>query len=144
MIKLTIEQQLERSGHGFFQTVGDSMEPLLHNRKSTVVIERKKTRLNRYDVALYKRPTGEYVLHCVVKVLEGAYLICGDNRVWREKVQEEWILGVMIGFYEDERNIYTSCKSELYRKYLKTLKIRAVILRLQNIINVIVPKIVFF
>lgn len=137
MIKLTIEQQLEQNGHGFFQTVGDSMEPLLHNRKSTVVIEKKKTQLNKYDVVLFKRTTGEYVLHRVVRILQDAYLICGDNCVEREKVEEEWILGVMIGFYEDERNIFTSCTSKSYIGYLKTLKIRAIILRLRNLINII-------
>ena len=38
----TIEEELARNGHSFFQTVGDSMEPLLHNRKSTVIIQAKK------------------------------------------------------------------------------------------------------
>ena len=69
----TIEQELALRGHGLFQTVGDSMEPLLHNRKSTVVIEIPKNMLKKYDVALYRRPGGEYVLHRVIKVVENAY-----------------------------------------------------------------------
>lgn len=121
----TIEEELALNGHSFFQTVGDSMEPLLHNRKSTVVIEGKKESLKRYDVALYRRPsTGAYVLHRVVKVLDGAYLICGDNRIWRETVPDGWVIGVMIGYYEDEQDRYISCESESYQKYLKTLKWR--------------------
>lgn len=118
----TIEKELAMNGHSFFQTVGDSMEPLLHNRKSTVVIEAKKRPLKRYDVALYRRPsTGAYVLHRVVKVLDDAYLIRGDNRLWQEKVPDEWVIGVMIGYYQDEQNIYISCDSEAYRQYLKRL-----------------------
>lgn len=120
----TIEQELILNGHSFFQTVGDSMEPLLHNRRSTVVIEKRKNPLKRYDVVLYRRPTGEYVLHRIVKVLQGKYLICGDNRLWRENVPDEWIIGVMIGFYKNEQNHYISCDSKDYRKYLKTLKCR--------------------
>ena len=101
------------------------MEPLLHNRKSTVVIKRKTGPLKRYDVALYRRPhKKEYVLHRVVKVLEDGYLIRGDNRIWREKVPEEWVVGVMTGYFETEENRYVSCECKIYRKYLKSLKKR--------------------
>lgn len=100
------------------------MEPLLHNRKSTVVIEGKTSLLKRYDVALYRRPSGQYVLHRVVRVLDGAYLIRGDNRISRERVPQEWVIGVMTGYYEDERGGYISCGSAKYRKYLRTLKRR--------------------
>lgn len=118
----TIEEELAVNGHSFFQTVGDSMEPLLHNRKSTVVIQTKKGPLKRYDVALYRRPsTGAYVLHRVVKVLDGAYLICGDNRLQQEKVPDGWVIGVMAGYYQDEADVYVSCASEGYRQYLKRL-----------------------
>lgn len=129
----TIEQELALHGHGFFQTVGDSMEPLLHNRKSTVVIERVKEPLKKYDVALYRRPTGEYVLHRIIKVCGQEYLICGDNRTWREKVPEAWIIGVMTGYYGDERNAYVSCESKLYRSYMKSLGLRHCVLRLKSL-----------
>ena len=110
MIRRTIEEELALHGHGFFQTVGDSMEPLLHNRKSTVVIEKKRRSLKQYDVVLYRRPTGEYVLHRIVKVLDGKYLIRGDNRIWKETVPEEWIIGVMTGFFRTERCGCMSCE----------------------------------
>ncbi len=120
----TIEQELEEQGHSFFQTVGDSMEPLLHNRKSTVVIEKVSGELQKYDVALYRRPTGEYVLHRVIKVRQKDYLICGDNRFHREAVPKEWILGLMAGFYPDEGEKYISCGDKEYQKYLKTISWR--------------------
>ena len=120
----TIEEELARNGHSFFQTVGDSMEPLLHNRKSTVIIQAKKAPLKKYDVALYHRPTGEYVLHRVLKVLDGAYVICGDNRMWKETVPEAWVIGVMTDYYPDERDRPISCSSEVYQRYLKTLRRR--------------------
>ena len=132
MTHRTIEQELTVNGHSFFQTVGDSMEPLLHNRKSTVVIAAKQGRLKRYDVALYHRPTGEYVLHRVLKVLDGAYLICGDNRIWKETVPEEWIIGVMTDFYPDEHSNPISCNSKSYQKYLKTLRRRYAFLKIHS------------
>lgn len=118
MANSTIEQELDHLGHCLFQTVGDSMEPLLHNRKSTVVIEKSTGMLRKYDVALYRRPTGEYVLHRIVKVKKGNYLICGDNRIYREPVPGEWILGVMTGFYPDESSRYLTCSDPEYQEYL--------------------------
>ena len=38
----TIEEELAVSGRALSYTVGVSMEPLLHNRRSTVVIERPR------------------------------------------------------------------------------------------------------
>lgn len=113
----TIEQELAAHGHSFFQTVGDSMEPLLHNRRSTVVIQAKQGRLKPYDVALYRRPSGEYVLHRVLRVLENGYLIRGDNRIWKETVPEEWILGVMTGYYATEAEEFTPCTEQNVRRY---------------------------
>ena len=88
-------------------------------QKSTVVIEKKQNRLKTGDVALYRRPAGEYVLHRVVKVLDGAYLICGDNRLWKETVPEEWVIGVMVGYYQTEADDYVPCTEENVRRYLK-------------------------
>lgn len=124
MTRQTIEQVLARQGRGFFHTEGDSMEPLLHHRRSTVVIEAVNGPLNRCDVALYRRPTGAYVLHRVVKVLDGAYLIRGDNRLHGERVPAEWVIGVMTGYYADESGAYIGCESPRYQAYLRTLNRR--------------------
>lgn len=115
----TIEQELERHGRVLIQTVGVSMEPLLHNRKSTVVIERAPEKLRKYDVVLYKRPSGEYVLHRVVKFRQEEYLICGDNGLEREPVSREMVIGIMIGFYPENDDLFISIGDEKYRKYVR-------------------------
>lgn len=120
----SIEEELAVHGHSFFQTVGDSMEPLLHNRCSTVVIEKKKDRLKRYDVALYRRPDGKYILHRVLRVTKHGYIIRGDNRIWRETVPEEWVLGVMVGFYAAEADGFTRSTQENTRLYWKKYRLR--------------------
>ena len=127
MIRRTIEEELARNGHGLFHTVGNSMEPLLHNRKSIVAIEAKKAPLKKDDVALYRRPGGAYVLHRVVKVLDDGYLICGDNRTSGERVPEEWIIGVMTGYFEKGKDDFISCENEKYRSYVRALKARKII-----------------
>lgn len=129
MKKSSIEQELEERGRCVFQTVGDSMEPILHNRFSTVVIEKIARPLAVNDVVLFHRPPGvlknqpegAYVLHRIVKVREADYLICGDNRFYREPVPKEWILGVMTGFFNAEE--YVDCATdEAYRHYVKRLR----------------------
>lgn len=124
MTHQTIEQELALHGHTVVQTVGVSMEPLLHGRKSSVVLAAKQGPLQVRDVVLYRRPTGEYVLHRIVKVLDGAYLIRGDNCIGSETVPAAWIIGVMTGYFADEQNRYISCDSEPYQRYLNTLALR--------------------
>ena len=118
----TIEQVLTTQGRGFFATVGDSMEPLLHNRQSTVVIEPAVHPLSPGTVALYRRPSGEYVLHRIIRVERDAYRIRGDNRLQQERVPQEWVLGVMVGYYPDEREHYVSCTGAQYRQDLRRVR----------------------
>ena len=124
MNKRTLEKELELNGRCVIQTVGVSMEPLLHNRKSTVVIEKAKFPLKKYDVVLFHRPTGEYVLHRIIKAAGDVYIIRGDNCIEKESVPEDWIIGVMTGYFENEDNVYISCDSRRYRRYLITLRWR--------------------
>lgn len=135
MIHRTIEEELTVHDHSFFQTVGNSMEPLLHNRESTVVIAAKQGRLKRYDVALYRWPTGEYVLHRVVKVLDKAYVIRGDNCTWDEVVQDDQILGVMTAYYPNAYGNPIPCNSKIYQRYLKTLWIRYLFLKIRTFLG---------
>ena len=108
MTHRTIEQELALHGHTVVQTVGVSMEPLLHGRKSSVVLAAKQGPLQVRDVVLYRRPAGEYVLHRVVKVLDGAYLIRGDNCIGSETVPAAQVLGVMAGYFAAEGDRYSS------------------------------------
>lgn len=61
------------------------------------------------------------MLHRIVKVREQDYLICGDNRLFREPVPERWILGVMTGFWNGDT--FVDCKTDAgYRRYVEKLK----------------------
>ena len=71
------------------------------------------------------------MLHRVIGTADGTYLIRGDNRIRTECVPEEWIIGVMTGYYGDGQSLYTSCSDESYRRYVKSLKIRYSVLWLQ-------------
>ncbi len=120
----TVEEELNKSEYCFFQTVGDSMEPLLHDRRSTVVITKTGKTVRKYDVVLFRRPTGEYVLHRVWKVRKKDYLFCGDNRIYKEPVPADWILGIMVGFYPDESKKFLTCRDKEYQEYMRGLYYR--------------------
>ena len=140
MNKCTIEEEINRTGRLLQTTVGDSMEPMLKNRKNIVVLEKSESILKKYDLPLYKRPNGQYVLHRIIKVRKNDYIICGDNRWRKEKVPHEWVIAYVTGYYKNGKLI--SVDDEKYQKYLKTLSIRrkklwikAIIKRIKGLFN---------
>ena len=93
----SFEDLLARDGRLVYKTRGVSMEPMLRQNRDLVVIRVPSSRLRKYDVALYRRGK-DYVLHRVVGVREGYYLIRGDNTYALEKVPDDAVLGVLSAF----------------------------------------------
>ncbi len=102
----TFEEQLALHGRLVYTNVGDSMWPLLRQHRDLLIIDRVQGRLKKYDVPLYKRDSGQYVLHRILKVREKDYVICGDNR-WRREygIEDRHILGVLTGVVRDGKEI---------------------------------------
>lgn len=125
MEKQTIEEVLLNNGKYIGPTVGVSMLPMLKNRRDTIVVLPKKQRLQRLDVALYKRGDA-YVLHRVLQPVEGGYIIRGDNCYSDENVPESAVIGVLSEFFRKGKHY--SCTDKKYVKYaekrLKTYKLR--------------------
>lgn len=117
MSKSTYEAELEQKGRLIYTNVGDSMMPLLRQRRDLVIIEKRpEGRCKKYDVVLYRRPNGRHVLHRILKVRKHDYVICGDNRRVREfGVPDEWIIGVLTGIVRDGKQI--SVTDRKYRVY---------------------------
>ena len=75
MKKSSFEEILESEGRLIYSNVGDSMLPMIRQGRDLLVIERTSGRLKQYDVPLYRRDTGQYVLHRVLKVRERDYVL---------------------------------------------------------------------
>ncbi len=104
--------------HGFYvsTTVGVSMKPMLKTRRDRVVIKPLNgERLKRLDLPLYRLPNGKYVLHRVIAVKDGYYIMRGDNTYAKEKIAEDQILGVMTEFYRKDRHVLADNRK--YRAY---------------------------
>lgn len=79
---------------------GNSMYPLWKHRRDSVVLSScDKFGLKKGDITLYRRPSGQIVLHRIVKVNKDSYDMCGDAQTRIEpKVPKENMLAVVISF----------------------------------------------
>lgn len=123
-MKWKIEDELRKRGHTLLQTEGISMEPVLHPRKSSVILETPQRALRKNDVVAYRKSDGQYILHRIVKVNKKDYIIRGDNCVEKEVVPKECVIGLMTGFFPDESDRFVSCEDQTYRRYVATLPLR--------------------
>ena len=108
--------ELLRAGGGVRITVtGNSMFPMLRDRKDSVVLA-APGKVGRFDLPLYRRDGGQFVLHRVMRVKKGVYSMCGDNQTALETpIREDQLLAVAVEFCRNGRTI--SCKNPLYRLY---------------------------
>lgn len=138
MHKSTFEEEINETGKLIYTNVGDSMMPLIRQGKDLLIIEKVNGRLKKYDVPLYKRDSGQYVLHRILKVRKNDYVICGDNRWGREYgIQDRHIIGVLTGIIRDGKEI--SVNDKKYKIYVHLwcdfFWIRAFILRTKHFIK---------
>ncbi|MCM3633402.1 S24/S26 family peptidase [Paenibacillus camelliae] len=101
ILQSTLEQQLDIS----LPVTGNSMQPLwMHNRDSVVLTPCDPYTLKKGDVVLYRRATGQIVLHRIVKVNEESYDLCGDAQVDIERgLPKRQVLAVMTSFTRNGR-----------------------------------------
>ena len=107
-MKATFEELLARDGYLVYKTCGVSMEPMLRQNRDLVVIRVPSSRLQKYDVALYKRDN-IYVLHRVIGVEKDHYIIRGDNTYAVEYVPNISVIGVLTSFKRKGKEITTQC-----------------------------------
>ena len=112
----TFEELLARDGRLVYKTRGRSMEPMLRQDRDVVIVERCDARLKPLDVALYRRGD-RYVLHRVIALRDGGYLIRGDNTFALENVPDSAILGVLTAFQRKGKQITT--ENRAYLRYTR-------------------------
>lgn len=118
---IRFEDILNRGETLYYTNVGDSMMPLIKQGRDVLIIEPKPSgRLKKDDVPLYKRDSGQYVLHRIVKVRDEDYLIRGDNRYYTEKgIMDRHIIGLLTGIIRDGKVL--SVTDADYLRYVEAL-----------------------
>ena len=140
---ISFEEELERSGKLVYTTVGTSMNPMIKQDRDLSIIEKPKGRLKKYDVAFFKRPNGQYVLHRVVKVLDDGYVILGDNCVNKEfNIKETQILGVLVSLVRNGKEV--DLNSFGYKIYVRAryahYPVRVIIFRTKRFLRKLIKK----
>ena len=90
-----------------FSPRGTSMLPMLRQGVDSVRLSPAPSRLRKFDLPLYQRKNGQYVLHRVVKA-GTEYTCMGDNQFVPEHgVRQEQVIGVVTEFYRGSRAVPT-------------------------------------
>ncbi len=93
-----IRECLAADRHVRFSPRGTSMLPMLREGLDCVVLAPLPEKLKKYDLPLYQRENGQYVLHRIVAAGEN-YTCIGDNQFEREYgVRQEQMIALVAAF----------------------------------------------
>lgn len=96
---------------------GTSMLPMLRQGKDSVVLSPLPPQLKKYDLPLYQRENGKYVLHRIIGAGD-TYVCMGDNQFIKESgVKHEQMIAVVTAFTRGEREY--SVNHPGYRVYCR-------------------------
>ncbi len=97
-ISPVIEECLNLGKQVRLTVIGTSMFPLLGHLRDSAILE-KQTSYEKYDVIFYRRKDGACVLHRIIGVKNGAFVLCGDYQTEPEyPIYPEQVLGKMVQF----------------------------------------------
>lgn len=100
-----IREQLACGQAVTFFPRGVSMLPLLREGRDSVTLSAPPQRLKKYDIALYQRQNGQYVLHRVVRCGD-TYTFIGDNQFCLEKgIAHNQIIAICTAFSRDGKRM---------------------------------------
>jgi hypothetical protein len=110
---------LQNDGKVILTVTGVSMLPMLRHRRDKVcLIKPEEKHLKKYDIPLFIRPDGKYILHRIVAVRQEGYAVIGDNQCVKEyPVLPSQVTGVVKGFWRNGK--YTSCDDLWYQVYCR-------------------------
>ena len=122
-------------------TNGTSMLPLIGNGCDTVVLKKPAVGgLKKYDIPLYRRADGSFVLHRIIRVTKDGYVLCGDNQTAPEAgVTDENILAVACGVIKRDGRIY-HLRGARYRVYCAALSVFRPIRRILSKVKRLIPR----
>jgi hypothetical protein len=115
-------ESLQDGGDVIFTITGCSMAPLLYHRRDKVCLmpPPENNFLKKYDIPLFVRQDGKYILHRIVAVKSEGYVIRGDNQWDKEyPVLPSQIIGVVKGFWRNGK--YFDCDNFWYLVYCRLL-----------------------
>lgn len=93
-----LTEQLADGKHVRFSPNGMSMLPMLRQETDSVVLSPVPNKLKKYDLPLYRRDNGKYILHRIVEAGD-TYTCVGDNQFTLEKgIRHDQMIGIVTAF----------------------------------------------
>lgn len=112
-----IAEALQNGQSVRFYPRGVSMMPMLRQDVDSVVLSPIQAPLKKYDLPLYQRDNGKYVLHRIVGA-GNTYICVGDNQfVLETGLREDQMIAVVTSFFRGNREISVSSFS--YQAYCR-------------------------
>ena len=113
-----IREKLSGGGDVLISASGNSMYPLFRHQKDQVRLSQaEREQLKKYDMILYQRDSGQYVLHRIVGIGEKGFILRGDAETVNEyPIREDQVIAKVSGFVRKGRE--HSCDEALYRLYV--------------------------
>lgn len=98
------QEQLAAGQKVRFIPHGNSMWPMLRSGRDAVELSPLPPRLKKYDLPLYQRACGNYVLHRIVRIAPDGFNCMGDGQLRIEPgVQKAQMIGVVTAFCREGR-----------------------------------------
>ena len=124
-----VEEQLSTGGKAEFYPRGTSMLPLIREGRDSVILTSVTGPLKKFDLPLYKRQNGQYVLHRIVSVDKDRYTLVGDNQFDLERgLPHDRVVAVVSHIRRGGRLI--SVNNPAYRLYVILLHLTRPLRRL--------------
>ena len=115
------EDVIAEQGRLVYRSEGDSMIPVIREG-NLLVIEAVKAPLKVGDIPLYKRDSGQYVLHRIVGIKKGKYSMKGDNRTLVEKgITDKHIIGVLTAIVRNGKTYPVETTQEYITRIAKDM-----------------------
>lgn len=114
-----IADVLGQGGTFSLTITGSSMWPTILGGRDQVTLIKVPDKLQKYDLPLYRRKSGQFVLHRIVRVNEdGTYDCCGDHQTQIEKgLSQSQMIGLAADFVRKGKPF--TANNRHYRRWVK-------------------------
>ena len=108
LVPIMLEQINSGAKVRFFPR-GTSMLPLIRQGRDSVTLEKIKKPLGRFDIVLYQRDDGKYILHRIVSVGKTITCICDNQFYYEKNLRHDQMLARVSAFSRGDKQYSVNC-----------------------------------
>ncbi len=109
-----IEERLAEGKTVEIKPTGVSMRPFLKQERDSVVLSAIPSALKKYDIVLYEREPGEYVLHRIFSIGK-AYTLMGDALNFFEKgIEQRQLRAIVVSIKRKGRTVNVNSQRYIF------------------------------